>query len=164
MKNRGIVLAVVALVALGAGGWAWLHFIAHPQPVVCGYCLRPLHTNLMVTAEIAGKRTQVCCARCAVTEANQQHRHLRLIEVHDYLTGHALTPEKAWYVEDSRVMACNHDAMRMNEMKDTDHLTFDRCSPGTFAFANKDAADAFVDRNGGNLLSFAQMIREARYQ
>jgi hypothetical protein len=64
----------------------------------------------MVTAEIAGKRTQACCARCAISEANQQHKPIRLIEVHDYRTGRGFSPANAWFVEGSRVIVCEHDA------------------------------------------------------
>lgn len=164
MRYRNIVLFGVLFVAAGAGVYGWFRFIHHPKPVACSYCLRSLHSNLMVTAEIAGKRTQVCCARCAITEANQLHKPLRLVEVHDYLTGRAVIPEQAWFVEGSHVPACNHDAMRMDEMKNTQELTFDRCSPGTFAFANKSDADAFLAKNGGTVVSFTQLMSEARFQ
>jgi hypothetical protein len=126
--------------------------------------MRPLHANLRVTAEIAGKRAQVCCARCAISEANQEHKPLHLIEVHDYSTGKAVTPERAWFVEGSRAMACDHDAMRMDEMKQTQELAYDRCSPGTFSFANKSDADAFVATNGGTVLSFAQLMSEVHFK
>lgn len=164
MKIRGIIVASVVLIVLGACGYAWMHYVLHPKPQACGYCLRPLHANLRVTAEIEGKRTEVCCARCAITEANQQHKALKLITVHDYPTGNAVTPEHAWYVEGSRATACDHDAMHMNEMKETQDLAFDRCSPGTFAFANRVNAEAFVAQNGGSVQSFQELMREARFQ
>jgi len=87
-----------------------------------------------------------------------------LITVHDYQSGRAIPPTNAWFVEGSRAIACDHDAMRMNEMKGTDAATYDRCSPGTFAFAERQAADAFVAQNGGNVLSFEQLMSEARFQ
>ena len=117
-----------------------------------------------MTAEIDGKRADVCCPHCAITEANQQHKPLKLITVHDYPTGDALQPEKAWYVEGSRVNACDRDGMHMNEMKETQDLAFDRCSPGTFTFANRASADAFVAHSGGSVLSFPQVMREVRFK
>lgn len=164
MKIKAIISASVILVALGICGYAWQRYILHPKPITCGYCLRPLHANLRVTAEIAGKRAEVCCARCAITEANQQHKALKLITVHDYPTGHALKPENAWFVEGSRVMACEHDAMHMNEVKETQDLSFDRCSPGTFAFGNRANADAFVSQSGGSVRSFPELMREVHFQ
>lgn len=164
MKLRTLAVAGIFIVVLGAVVYGWSRFINHPTPTVCGYCLRPLHTNLMVTAEIGGKTAQVCCARCAITEANQEHKPLRLLAVHDYPTGKVVAPEKAWFVEGSRATACTHDAMHVNEMKGTEELAYDRCSPGTFSFANKPDADAFVATNGGAVLSFSQLMGEARFQ
>jgi hypothetical protein len=164
MNSRKIALAGILLLVVGATIFSWYRFVAHPKPVVCGYCSRPLHANLTVTAEIAGKKTQVCCARCAISEANQERKPIRLLSVHDYSSGRAIPPANAWFVEGSRAMACDHDAMRMNEMKGTQELTFDRCSPGTFAFANKQEADDFAAQNGGAAISFGQLMSEARFQ
>lgn len=164
MKIKAIVTITVVLVILGISGYAWQRYILHPKPHACGYCLRPLHANLRVTAEIDDKRTEVCCAHCAITEANQQHKPLKLIAVHDYPTGKTLQPEKAWFVEGSRIMACEHDAMHMNEMKEMQDLAFDRCSPGTFAFGDRANAEAFVARNGGSVMSFPELMREVHAQ
>ena len=164
MKMKAIITATVVLAVLAICGYAWQRYILHPAPQACGYCLRPLHANLRVTAEIGGKRAEVCCAHCAITEANQRHTALKLITVHDYPTGTAVKPESAWFVEGSRVMACEHDAMHMNEMKETQDLAFDRCSPGTFAFANRANAAAFVAQNGGSILSFQELMREVHVQ
>lgn len=164
MTFRRIAISGILLAVLGAAVFGWFRFVAHPRPAACGYCARPLHANLRVTAEIAGRRREVCCARCAVTEANQEHKPLRLIEVHDYATGKAIPPGGAWFVEGSRAMACGHDAMRMNEMKRTEEVAFDRCSPGTFAFAQKQDADDFTAQHGGTVVSYAQLMGEARFQ
>jgi nitrous oxide reductase accessory protein NosL len=52
----------------------------------------------------------------------------------------------------------------MGEHKNMPDMVFDRCSPGTLAFASKPEADAFVAQNGGAVLSFNQLMSEARYQ
>ncbi len=164
MRLRVIFLTSALLVGLGLCGYAWLRFVVHPKQAVCTYCLRPLKANVRVIAEIAGKRAEVCCARCAITEANQQQKSLRLIEVHDYLTGAALTPGQAWFVEGNQVTTCSRNEMRMDEMKETQTRQFDRCSPGTVAFANKAEADSFAERNGGAVVSYAALMREVRFQ
>ena len=164
MNSRHVALTVILLAIAGAATFGWFRYVAHPAPVACGYCRRPLHANSMVTAEIAGKRTVACCARCAISEANQQHKPIRLIEVHDYRTGKGLSPAGAWFVEGSRVTVCEHDMANMSEHKDMPDMVFDRCSPGTLAFASKPEADAFVAQNGGTVLSFDQLMSEARYQ
>ena len=164
MNSRRIFLTLVFLIVAGAAAFGWFRFVAHPTPVACGYCNRPLHGNSMVTAEIAGKKTQACCARCAISEANQQQKPIRLIEVHDYRTGKGVSPANAWFVEGSRAIVCEHDMANMGEHKDMPDMVFDRCSPGTLAFGSKPDADAFVAQNGGAVLSFNQLMSEARYQ
>ena len=164
MKSRRIALAVILLIVVGAGAYAWYRNIVHPVPVACGYCLRPLHANVKVTAEIDGKRAEVCCPRCAITEANQEHKPVRLITVHDYSTGKAMSPEAAWYVEGSRVLACEHNGMHMGEMKDSAPMAYDRCSPGTLTFATKQQAEDFTAANGGTAISFGQLMSEAKFQ
>jgi hypothetical protein len=164
MNFRRIASTVTLLFVVGAGVFAWYKFVAHPKPVTCGYCLRPLHANMKVTAEIDGKRTEACCPRCAITEANQEHKPVRLVSVHDYSTGKALLPETAWYVEGSRVIACEHGAMRMDETKEPRDMAFDRCSPGTLTFAARQQAEDFTAVNGGIAISFSQLMSEARFQ
>jgi len=164
MNSRRIALTVTLLILVGAGVFGWYRIVAHPKPVVCGYCLRPLHANVKVTAEIDGKRLEVCCPRCAITEANQERKHMRLITVHDYSTGKAMSPEGAWYVEGSRVMACDHVGMHMDDMKDAQPMTYDRCSPGTLTFATKQQAEDFTAANDGTAISFTQLMSEARFQ
>ena len=87
-----------------------------------------------------------------------------LIEVHDYRTGKGILPANAWFVEGSRVIVCEHGMANMGEHKNMPDMVFDRCSPGTLAFASKPEADAFVAQNGGAVLSFNQLMSEARYQ
>lgn len=164
MNFRRIAITVTLLILIGAGVYAWYRTVAHPAPVACGYCLRPLRANLRVTAEIDGKKAEVCCPRCAITEANQEHKRVRLITVHDYSTGKAMPPETAWYVEGSRIIACEHDAMRMDETTEPQAMAFDRCSPGTLTFATKQQAEDFTAANGGTAISFEQLMREARFQ
>jgi hypothetical protein len=162
VRIKSLIVTAVALVVVSVSAYAWMHYVLHPEPKECGYCLRPLHETLRVTAEIDGKRAEVCCPHCAVTEANQQHKRLKLITVHDYPTGKAMNPENAWYVEGSRVNACEREGMHMNEMKETQDLAFDRCSPGTFTFANRASADAFTAQNGGSVMSFRQLMLEVK--
>lgn len=164
MNLRRVFSGAILVVAVVAATFGWYRYVAHPKPVACEYCSRPLHSNLRVVAEIAGKQAEVCCARCAISEANQQHKPLRLIAVHDYATGRSLAPQNAWFVEGSRAMACDRDAMPTNEMKSMDAMPFDRCSPATFAFAERPAAEAFAAQNGGAVMALAQLMREVRFQ
>ena len=141
-----VILAAVALAALALGFYDYRQF---SEPQSCGFCQRPLKPNLRIVAEVGGRRVEACCVRCAISEAVQEKKPLRVLQVRDYTSGASLRPEDAYYVDDSRAMACDHDMMRMNEMKHSEQMAFDRCSPGTFAFARQADAEAFVRANGG---------------
>jgi hypothetical protein len=157
-------LAVLGLVVLAMLGLGWYEFMEFRSPKECGFCQRPLQEKLRVVVEIGGQRRQVCCPQCAVSESRQEHKPVRLITVRDYTTGHDLNPNQAWYVNKSRAIACSHDGMHMDEMKHSDDLAFDRCSPGAFAFAKREDAEAFIAQNGGQILSMEQLLGEANSQ
>jgi nitrous oxide reductase accessory protein NosL len=160
-KPTIFTVLVVILLAMGSAAY-W--FAESSANQTCGFCLRPLDPHLSVTAEIAGHKKHACCARCAITEANQQHKPVRLLEAHDYPTGKAIDPAKAFFVNDSRAIACTHDMPLMDQSKHSDHLAFDRCSPGAFTFEKRSDAEAFIQQNGGVLLSYTELIAQARYQ
>lgn len=157
-------VSIAALVLLGvvaglliAGEWS-VH--KHTEEV-CGFCARHIHPQAGVIAEVGGRRRHVCCAHCAVTEGRQEHKPVRLIEVTDYNTRRKLDPRQAWFVDGSRIVACTHDMTRMNEMKQVEQAAFDRCSPGTFAFASHAEADTFAANNGGIVRNLEEMLAGA---
>jgi len=149
-----LVLLVVVAGLLIAGQWS-LHRSAQQQ---CSICARHINPQSEVIAEIGGRRHRVCCAHCAVTEGRQEHKPVRLIEVTDYNTRRKLDPRQAWYVDGSRIVACTHDMTRMDDMKQVEHAAFDRCSPGTFAFASRPEADSFAAANGGVVRNMEEML------
>jgi hypothetical protein len=158
-KKASIYAAVAVLVfcALYAGGY-WL--IHRRSEQLCSICQRHIKREAHVVVEIGGHRRDVCCAHCALTEGRQENKPVRFIEVTDYRTGKGLDPQRASYVDGSRVAACEHDMAKMGEMKQMDQMAFDRCSPGTFAFADRQAAEAFAAENGGVVHNLAEMVRE----
>ncbi len=150
----GAVLLVAVLGLLIVAEWT----VQKRSEEVCGICARHIHKQAGVVAEIGGHRHNVCCAHCAITEGFQEHKSVRLIEVTDYNSGRKLDPSHAWYVDGSRIVACTHDMTHMNEMKQVEKMAFDRCSPGTFAFATHEDADSFSAKNGGVVLSLGEML------
>jgi hypothetical protein len=154
ISYAALVLLGVVVVLLVAGEWS----VQKKSEEVCGICARHIHKEAGVIAEIGGKRHHVCCAHCAITEGFQEHKPVKLIEVTDYNSRRKLDPAHAWYVDGSRIVACTHDMTRMDEMKQVETSKFDRCSPGTFAFATHDDADAFAARNGGVVRSLGEML------
>src|SRR6516164_7924685 len=92
-------VAVVVLAALFAGGY-WL--MNQRSETECGFCQRHINPKAHVIAEVGGRRRNVCCTHCAVTEARQEKKSLTLIAVTDYPSGRMVSPQGAWFVEDSR--------------------------------------------------------------
>jgi hypothetical protein len=152
----GVVLVLAGLLAIGQ--WS-LHTRSDE---FCGFCNRPIKPELAVVAEVGGKERRVCCARCAITEAHQENKALRLISVTDYQSKKPIPPDQAWFVEDSRAMACDHDMAQMDETKRPQQLTFDRCSPGSFAFAHREDAQVFAQQNGGVIRRLPEMLGEVQ--
>ncbi len=158
MARKVSIAAIVLLVIIGGlllvGEWS-LH---RRSQQFCNICQRHINPQAAVIAEIGERREHVCCAHCAVTEGLQEHKPVRLIEVTDYGTGNKLDPRHAWYVEGSRIVACEHDMTRVDAMKQVAQATFDRCSPGTFAFASRGEAEEFAAKNGGEVRNLEQVL------
>ena len=159
MTKRAVITSVLGLVVVGLLGLSYYHLMVNQSEVFCGFCHRPIHAHARVLAEIGGRRITVCCARCAITEAFQEKKTVRLIEVTDYVSGNTLKPEHAYFVEGSRKVLCDHDAPMFDETKRLQPMTFDRCSPGAYAFARREDAAAFTQENGGVVLQLNEMIR-----
>jgi len=156
-KGALITTAVlVVLVGLVAAGY---HVMANREETFCGFCRRAIHANSKVVAEIDGRRRTVCCARCAISEAYQEKKPVRLITVTDYISSTPLDPKRAYFVDGSRQILCDHDAAILDETKHAFSQTFDRCSPGTYAFARREDAVAFARENGGVMLQLKELMQ-----
>lgn len=159
MTKRSVITSAAGLVLLGLLGLGYYRLMVNQSEAFCGFCHRQIHAHARVIAEVGGRRRTVCCARCAKTEAFQEKKPVRLIEVTDFVTGNALKPEQAYFVEESRRVLCDHDAAMFDETKHAHPLSFDRCSPGTYAFARREDAAAFTQENGGVIVQLNEMMR-----
>ena len=162
MMKKASMYSFLVLVVFGglfAGGY-WLMY--RRSEATCGFCYRHIHPQAGVVAEVGGRKRLVCCAHCARTEGLQENKPVRLIEVTDYVTGQRLKPEQAWYVDGSRVVACEHTMAMTDETKHAEHMVFDRCSPGTFAFRDRKSANEFAAQNGGVVFTLGEFLREGQ--
>ena len=159
MAKRALILTVVGVLLLGLIGFGYYHLMVKQSEAFCGFCRRPIHANARVIAEIDGRRKIVCCARCAMSEAYQEKKPVRLIEVTDFPSGNKLDPQQAYFVDGSRKVLCSHDAPMFDETKHMEPMTFDRCSPGAYAFARREDAEKFARENGGIVLRLEQMLQ-----
>lgn len=147
-----VVLVMAGLVAVG------YQVMANREDKFCGFCHRSLHPNTKVVAEIDGRRRTVCCARCAINEAYQEKKSLRLVSVTDFVSGKDIDPKQAYFVEGSRRVLCTHDGAMVDESKHVQQMTYDRCFPGTYAFARREDAEAFERENGGTVLPLSKLL------
>ncbi len=163
MAKRALIAVAAGLVLVGLVV-AGYQLVANREGSFCGFCHRPIHANTKVIAEIDGRRRTVCCARCAISEAYQEKKPVRLIEVTDYVTSKSVDPEKAYFVDGSRKVLCNHDAAMLDEGKQVHEMTYDRCFPGTYSFAHRIDAEAFVRENGGSIVQLQTLMQGVRAQ
>jgi hypothetical protein len=159
MTKRALIPTAVGLLLLGLMGFGYYHLMVKQSEAFCGFCRRPIHANARVIAEIDGRRKVVCCARCAMSEAYQEKKPVRLIEVTDYVSGKKLDPQHAYFVDGSRKVLCSHDAPMFDETKHVEPMTFDRCSLGAYAFARREDAEKFAKENGGIVLQLEEMLQ-----
>jgi hypothetical protein len=163
MAKRTWIPIVVLLVMAELVGVGY-RVMANREDTFCGFCHRSIHANSKVIAEIDGRRRTVCCARCALNEGIQEKKPVRLIRVTDYVSGGNLAPEKAYFVDGSRKVLCMSDRAMIDESKHVQQMTYDRCFPGTYAFARREDAQAFVRENGGTVLQLERLIQEVNPQ
>ena len=161
MKMKTVIVGLsIAIAVLGA---AW-YFLGQKPAAICPFSGRTIHAQTRAWITIGGKKYETCCVRCAITEARQTGKPLRILEVADFETGKLIHPEKAWFVEGSMVNLC----MRMSPgMESPDQQTvylrgFDRCSPSILAFSNERLARAFIAKSGGTLTTLSKLEIQAQ--
>src|SRR3989304_10630477 len=98
-KLTTLLVSGLVVAALAAGGY-WL--LQRTESQTCRICQRPIHAEARAGIEVEGKREPVCCARCALTLQQQEHRPVRLVEVTDYVSRASLAPGPAYFVEGRR--------------------------------------------------------------
>lgn len=156
----GISTVVVILAGLGV---AW-YLVSHRQPKICPFSGRAIHPQTRALVTIGNQKYETCCVRCAIIEAQQTGKPLRVLEVADFDTGKLIDPESAWFVEKSDVNLC----MRMapgaaSPGRESVYVrTFDRCSPSVLAFSSEQHARNFTAQHGGALKRLSDLQAEAR--
>lgn len=155
----GVLGAVVVLAVLG-GAW---YLVSRRQQKVCPFSGRPIQPQTRALVAIGGKDYETCCVRCAITEAQQTGKPLRILKVADFETGNLIDPESAWFVESSDVNFCMRMAPAMESPgKESVYVrAFDRCSPSVLAFSSEQDARAFQAQHGGTVKRLSDLLREA---
>lgn len=163
MQTKIILAGIVCLGAvLAFMGGAW-YLLNQRQATICPFSGREIHPETRAVVMIGGKRYETCCIRCAIIEAQQTGKPLRVLQVADFETGKLIDPASAWYVESSSVNLC----MRMSPAAESPGREsiyvrgFDRCSPSALAFRSEEQAHAFMALHGGALKRLDDLQRAA---
>ena len=157
-KRIFTLLGSAVFVALLAVGGIWL--VQRTEPNTCRICQRPIHAEARAVMEVNARREPICCVRCAVTLAHQQHTRVRVVEVTDFVSRQPLAPEAAIYVEGSDLVLCERHEPVLDPAKQPYGRVFDRCVPSLYAFARLEDAQAFAERSGGTLLRWAELEKQ----
>ena len=161
MRKRIVFAGVLGLGAVLVILGAW-YLLTQRQAKVCPFSGRGIHPQTRALVALGGRKYETCCVRCAIIEARQTGKPLRVIKVADFATSKLLNPNKAWFVEGSAVNLC----MSMSQAaespgRESVYLRgFDRCSPSALAFSSEQQARAFMAQHGGVLKRIDDLQRE----
>jgi hypothetical protein len=148
-----LAVCVLAVLALGYTGWLTL---AHADVDQCYACKRPIHAHSKTVAFIDGRSRLFCCPACALSQYQQTGKPIGITQLTAFLTGKALSPEKAYVVRASDVNMCERTKELVDSDKRAADLRYDRCAPSLIAFAQRSDAVQFVREHGGEVMSFSQ--------
>jgi len=159
-KSKAATLSLSILFLMGiAGAGYWL--LRETKPNACPICMRSIHAHSSAVVLIDKKPFRVCCIRCGITHNFQVGKPGQVVEVTDFASDKPIKPDSAFYVEGSQVSMCDpHAGSLIDQTKHPFTRIFDRCEPSTYAFAHREDAEAFVQQNGGKLLSWEELKKE----
>ncbi len=161
-------LAAAAIVAgrmLWSSGATWGGLAARASAVLapdrCAFSAREIHSEMAVRAAVEGDPrggVSACCLRCAITEASQIGKRVRILSVTDFNTGKRLSAAQAIYVVGANVAPCaGHPRIAALGGHQSLYCAWDRCLPSAIAFADLRQAEAFRALHGGRIESFAEL-------
>ncbi len=162
MQTKILVAALVGLcTVLALSGGAW-YLLTQRQAKLCPFSGREIHAETRALVTIGGHKYETCCVRCAIIEAQQTGKPLRVLKVADFETSKLMDPSSAWFVEGSAVNVC----MRMSPSAESSGResvyvrAFDRCAPSLLAFSSEQHARDFMAQHGGALKRLADLQSE----
>ncbi len=101
MNRKTSAIAILSVAVLAAAGIRVWYLLNREPETLCPFSGRGIQTKARVWVSIG--KYETCCVRCAITEAQQTGKPLRVLEVGDFETGKLLAAHKACFVEGSPV-------------------------------------------------------------
>lgn len=138
MRTKCNAIGILALILIVASLGAVWYLVGHQQPKVCPFSGREIHPQTRALVAIGGQKYETCCVRCAIIEAQQTGKLLRILKVADFETGKLIDPKRAWFVESSDVNLCMRvaPAVQSPGRESVFVRSYDRCSPSALAFSS----------------------------
>ncbi len=159
-NRRELVVLGLVLVALGGGAYTlWKR--ANPEPSRCEMCDRPIHPPTAFSAVVDGRRIWACCPKCGLSSC-AKGGEAKGLEATDYPSGKVLPAERCVYVVGSDLTPCCSPEFIVDRDKVPCGRCFDRCSPSAIAFADPEAARAFMKEHGGRTVPFEALVQELK--
>ncbi len=146
--------AVLFLSALGLAGWTTY---SQREPDQCFACNRPVHAHSKTTAMVGGHKRLFCCPACALSQHEQGGQAVTITELTSFLTGKAISPQRAYLVRGSNVNMCEMTQELIDADKHPADLRYDRCAPSLIAFSQRDEAIQFAREHGGQVKPFREV-------
>ena len=144
---------VLVVLVLGYAGW---RSFANSDGDQCYACNRSIHAHSRTAALVNGQSRRFCCPACALSEHGQTGKPVQITRLTSFLTGQALSPDRAFLVKASDVNMCERTTEVLEAGKHAADLRYDRCAPSLLAFAERDEGIEFARQHGGEVLPFSQ--------
>ena len=162
MTRRGVILLAGAGAVFAGAGYLVVGRLRSRSSEECAACHRPVHEHSRTIAIVDGKRASFCSPMCALSEHEQSHKRVEVVELTDFLSGDATRPSEAWVVRNSDVNPCLEHHPMVGQDKRPIQMLYDRCSPSILAFGSAQAAANFGSQHGGQRMKFTELEEEFR--
>src|ERR1017187_28438 len=132
MKARGIVVTLVALVAIGVTSFfAYRYEQKRETAGMCPFCDRMGHPVTAYRVKVGDRVGVACCPRCGMhDQVNQEQGKPGEAWATDVNTGESVAAESATYVEGGDMQYCTHgDHSMTREPNGASIRDYDRCLP-----------------------------------
>jgi len=165
MKAHELVVTLAALLAIGATSfWAYRYEQRRETAGMCPFCDRMVHPVTAYRLRIGGREVVACCPRCGMhAQVNQMAGKPDTAWATDVNTGEAVAAPSATYLEGGDVQFCTHGNQPVaHQPQGVSVREFDRCLPTLVAFKTAPEAEAYRQRHGGQVLTYAQALASVR--
>ena len=167
MKAREVIVTLVALLAIVATSfWAYRYEQRRETAGMCPFCDRMVHPVTAYRLKIGDHVVAACCPRCGMhAQVNQTQGDRGMAWATDVNTGESVAAESATYVEGGDMQYCTHgDQPITREPNGVSMREYDRCLPTLAAFKTPQEGEAYQQRHGGRVLTYAQALASVREQ